>query len=205
MPRTRKTTTGSAPSRARARGPGPAAVAPLTRDLMELLMFGTGRTRRFTQDSPVLPDVWLGYAKRQADTDPYPPLKLLLTPFRDTTAGEVRTLLRDRLAVERRSAGWRAFGHPPEVTPRIVYNQSTVAATLYFEDLIRVVLPLTDWWSRNNALWRLEELQDPAAQRVLAQALKDPEHARVERGRGGGRHRLPSDCLLYTSDAADEL
>ena len=195
MPRTRKTTTRPAVSRAPARGVRPAPVQALTRDLMELLMFGTGRTRRFTQDSAVLPDVWLEYAKQQTDSDPFPPVKLLLTPFRDTGAGEIRALLRSRLAVERRSAGWRAFGHAPEVTPRIVYNQSTVAATLYFEDLVRVVLPLTDWWSRNSALWRLEDLQDSAVQRVLAQALKDPEHARVESGRGGGWRRLPSDVL----------
>ena len=38
----------------------------LTRDLMEQLLFGTGRARRFTQDSPVLPDVWLEYAKQPA-------------------------------------------------------------------------------------------------------------------------------------------
>ena len=39
----------------------------LDRDLMEQLLFGTGRARRFTQDSPVLPDVWLEYAKQPAD------------------------------------------------------------------------------------------------------------------------------------------
>ena len=38
----------------------------LDRDLMEQLLFGTGRARRFTQDSPVLPDVWLEYAKQPA-------------------------------------------------------------------------------------------------------------------------------------------
>jgi hypothetical protein len=30
--------------------------------LLEDLTFGSGRVRRFTQDSPVLPDVWLEYA-----------------------------------------------------------------------------------------------------------------------------------------------
>ena len=41
-------------------------VQKLDRDLMEQLLFGTGRARRFTQDSPVLPDVWLEYAKQPA-------------------------------------------------------------------------------------------------------------------------------------------
>ena len=34
----------------------------LERWLVEQLMFGSGRVRRFTQDTPVLPDVWLEYA-----------------------------------------------------------------------------------------------------------------------------------------------
>ena len=72
----------------------------LDRDLMEQLLFGTGRARRFTQDSPVLPDVWLEYAKQPADdagrragragrrnrrspVEPFPPVKLLLTPYRE--------------------------------------------------------------------------------------------------------------------------
>jgi hypothetical protein len=158
-------------------------------------MFGTGRTRRFTQDSPVLPDVWIAYAQPRASGDPYPPVKLLLTPFRDTSTGEIRNVLRDRLTAERRTAAWRAFGHSPGALPRVVYNQSAVAATLYFEDLVRAVLPLTDWWKRSSEHWGLEELQDPAAQRQLAEALRDPEHARIERGRGRGRQRLSSDVL----------
>ena len=39
----------------------------LSRELMEQLMFGTERVRRFTQDSPVLPDVWLEYTKVRED------------------------------------------------------------------------------------------------------------------------------------------
>ena len=45
----------------------PAAPQRLHRDLMEQLLFGIGRARRFTQDSPVLPDVWLEYAKQPTD------------------------------------------------------------------------------------------------------------------------------------------
>ena len=39
----------------------------LDRRLMEQLMFGAGRVRRFTQDSPVLPDVWLQYMNEGVD------------------------------------------------------------------------------------------------------------------------------------------
>src|SRR5262245_4452614 len=140
------------------------APIPLPRDLMEQLMFGTGRVRRFTQDTPVLPDVWLEYARGPGEPatrltgptderDAHPPVKLLLTPFREAAAGDVSRVLRERLATERRTAAWRAFGHAADRAARVIYNQSTAAATLYFEDLVRVVLPMTDWWDRVTRTW----------------------------------------------------
>jgi serine protease AprX len=180
----------------------------LERELMEQLLFGTGRVRRFTQDSPVLPDVWLEYARGPGEGasrltsavdegDPFPPVKLLLTPYRDSTAGEVRKVLRDRLPVERATAEWQAFGHAPEPLPRVVYSQSTVAATLYFEDLIRVVLPMTEWWNRIARTWTLDRLQSDTAQRWLASALKDPEHPPIDAQAttANQRFRLPPDLL----------
>ena len=186
----------------------------LDRDLMEQLLFGTGRARRFTQDSPVLPDVWLEYAKqppddagrragatgqgsRRAPADPFPPVKLLLTPYREVAAGEVRRTVRERLPVERRAAAWRAFGHAPEPLPRVVYNLSTVAATLHFEDLVRVVLPMTEWWHRLTQDWTVDDIQDKASQRWLAQAIKDPEHQPIRPGaeKAGRRLRVRADLL----------
>ena len=186
----------------------------LDRDLMEQLLFGTGRARRFTQDSPVLPDVWLEYAKQTPDdagrragatgkgshrapADPLPPVKLLLTPYREVAAGEVRRTVRERLPVERRAAAWRAFGHAPEPLPRVVYNLSTVAATLHFEDLVRVVLPMTEWWHRLTQDWTVDDIQDKASQRWLAQAIKDPEHQPIRPGaeKAGRRLRVRADLL----------
>ena len=40
----------------------------ITRQIVEDLMFGTGQVRRYTQDSPVLPDVWLKYLEAGLDT-----------------------------------------------------------------------------------------------------------------------------------------
>jgi serine protease AprX len=146
----------------------------LDRKLVEQLMLGTGRVRRYTQDSPVLPDVWLEFAKGAGD-EPLLPVKLLLTPYRDTTAGDLRRELRRRIESERRSEEWRVFGHDAAVLPRMIYNQTTVAAVLHFEDLVRGVLPLTDWWCRLNEKWPLQGLQAPAVQRKLAQAVQNPE------------------------------
>ena len=112
---------------------------PLTRRFLEDLLFGTGRVRRFTQDSPVLPDVWLDYAGVAGDEDeglharasafPYPAVKLLLTPFRENAAGDVRTMLVDRLELMKGRTDISArFGHKPGY-PRVAYNLTTIAAT----------------------------------------------------------------------------
>jgi serine protease AprX len=165
----------------------------LTRKLMEQIMFGTGRVRRFTQDSPILPDVWLEYAKRpeertslppaakgrKPEDDAFPAVKLLITPYRETSAGDVRSELRDRLRNERKKKEWKVFRHPARPLPRVVYNQTTVAATLHFEDLIRVVLPMTDWWARLDDKWAIKRVAEEGAQEILAQAIQNPERPRA--------------------------
>lgn len=108
--------------------------------LMQHLIFGPGRARRFTQDSPVLPEVWLRYG-----AGPRQPLDLLLTPHRGTTAGETAKELRRRLATIRQmhpSIGGISKDDPPQ----LAYAQGNVVARLYFDELVRAVLPLTDWW-----------------------------------------------------------
>ena len=163
----------------------------IDRKLLEQLMFGTGRVRRFTQDSPVLPDVWLEYAKtpeertslpssRTRPGEPFPPVKLLLTPYREHSTGDVRIELRERLARKREEPAWEAFRHFSAPLPRVIYNQSTVAVDLYFEELIRIVLPMTDWWSQLSQEWKIKTLgvASEATLGLLAQAIKDPERAK---------------------------
>jgi hypothetical protein len=179
----------------------------LDRQLMEQLLFGTGRVRRFTQDTPILPDVWLEVARgRDEDErqtrleatntgDPFPPIKLLLTPLREQTSGTVAQELRRRLREDRATPEWRAFGHDPDKLPRVVYNQSTVAATLYFEDLIRVALPMTSWWARLDRQWKIQGLQIPEVRDILAEAVQDPEHpplAPTGEKKGEKRRLLPA-------------
>ncbi|HEX5757591.1 MAG TPA: S8 family serine peptidase [Thermoanaerobaculia bacterium] len=176
------------------------AALQLSRELLEQLMLGTGRVRRFTQDTPVLPDVWLEYAKGPDDPtrrtgggageDPFPAVKLLLTPYRENSTGDVRKALWERLGEQRKRPEWRRFGHDPKEPPRLVYNQSTVAATLHFEDLIRVVLPMTDWWARLVQRLDFSRLQLADVQKNLAVAVQDPEHPPLL-----GERRLPPDLL----------
>lgn len=186
----------------------------LDRQLMEQLMFGTGRVRRFTQDTPVLPDVWLEYARgRDEDErqtrppdpsdvpstgDPFPAIKLLLTPLREQSAGTVAQELRKRLREDRATQEWQAFGHAPQELPRVVYNQSTVAATLYFEDLIRVALPMTFWWTRLDRQWKIEGIDNPNFRGLLAKAVHDPEHPPLApTGEKEGEERRLPPALLW--------
>jgi hypothetical protein len=123
--------------------------APDDRDWVEKLVFGREKVRRFTQDSPVLPDVWLAYAAAPND-----PLPLLLTPNMQptasgggTTTGMLRKALADALPAERaRPGAWCRKGRrtPPPVG--LAHNQATVLATLWFDELVRVVLPMSGWW-----------------------------------------------------------
>ncbi|HEX9986457.1 MAG TPA: S8 family serine peptidase [Thermoanaerobaculia bacterium] len=160
----------------------------ISRKAMEQLMLGAGRTRRFTQDTPVLPDVWLRYAgvdtadeyKNSARHDE--PQKLLLNPYLDAPAGEVRRELAERLAENK----------DPKSRSRVIYNQSTVSATLTFRDLLRVVLPMTDWWWRKIAPHVVDSksFARPKVREYIARAIEDPEHP----------PKPPDDTLNLTAD-----
>ncbi|HWM91544.1 MAG TPA: S8 family peptidase [Thermoanaerobaculia bacterium] len=175
----------------------PESKPKLDRKLMEQLMFGTGRVRRFTQDSPVLPDVWLEYMKEPGERltgkpekpEPFPSVKLLLTPFRENYAGDIRRELRERLEKEKKEG---------KEVPRVIYNQSTVAATLCFEDLVRVVLPMTSFWERLDKQWKIEALDSETAHKYLAEAVKDPEHPPLlPTGEKEGEMKRPPPALLW--------
>jgi serine protease AprX len=101
------------------------------------LIFRTFGHQRFTQDSPLLPDVWLNYAKADEDV----PLDLILTPRAGHTPGAIATLLESRLSRyhsgDRQAVRERAL---------IAYSRSSVVAKLTFAELMRIVVPMTSWW-----------------------------------------------------------
>lgn len=88
------------------------------------LIYGSLPGRRFTQDSPVMPDVWLAYAQGTE------PVDLLLTPHAGTNPGALAAELNDRV---------------PE-DARVAHSDTYVVAKLSFGDLIAGALPLTVWW-----------------------------------------------------------
>ncbi|MFN2467441.1 MAG: hypothetical protein ABR521_04815, partial [Gaiellaceae bacterium] len=132
----------------------------LTAERLEELIFGTERYRRFTQDSPVMPDVWIRYGR-----DPSRRVDLLLTPHTTSSASELGFELQKRLG----DAG----------TARVAYNESHVVAELAFEELVKVGLPLTHWWREH--VWRprarvsaVGKLRDPAVRKRVIEHIERP-------------------------------
>jgi len=134
----------------------------MERAKIEELFYGTPQEqRRFTQDFPILPDVWIEFAEH-----PTARRELLLTPHDRTNAPTLTRALRERLQAERAVEGpdrklWDRE-HKPEEDARILFNGSVVLAEFSFWELMRVAMPLTDWWSHVVATilddWNREKL-----------------------------------------------
>ena len=107
---------------------------PIPDDLVELILLGPEDDRRQLQDSPILGDVWLAYAASPGDVQ-----DLLITPYREATAGRVAKEISRRL----KSIGRE--GRPVK-TASVAYLQGIIAARLYFAEALRVLVPLTQWW-----------------------------------------------------------
>jgi serine protease AprX len=127
---------------------------------IEYLIFGTERQRRFTQDSPVLPDVWLEYNK----VGPDEPIDLLLTPYKNRPPSELYKKLRERLRAEDEA-------RPDKKRARqMTYNEAYVVAKLTLDEVIRVALPLTRWWV--EYVWKgAEDVEDGTVRKPVK---KDP-------------------------------
>src|SRR2546425_1122872 len=102
--------------------------------LVEFILLGPTDDRRQLQDSPILGDVWIAFA-----TQPDACLDLLITPCMTLPAGQVAAAIEERLdRLAQRPTG--------ADDPNIAYLQGIVATRLYFEELLRVVIPITKWW-----------------------------------------------------------
>ena len=113
-----------------------------------------GRARR-TQDTPVMPDVWLRYirvAEKVATgidgrKSPDDVVDLLLTPWSGVRPGEIAKRLRERLAPSGTGKQTRATGQGHRLTTaRIALSDSRVVACANFETLVRHIVPLSGWW-----------------------------------------------------------
>ncbi|MFL6334131.1 MAG: S8 family peptidase [Pyrinomonadaceae bacterium] len=167
---------------------------------LEEVIFGKTGFRRFTQDSPILPDVWMAYGLNPAE-----PADLLLTPTWGAAPGKLSNVLAARLEAERRAPRWQTFERSEgALDPEIAYNVSAVAVRLYFDEMIRVVLPMTAWWDKyilvdgGRALAQLVGSRSRAHRQKLGAALagsvREPDGAGRRSG-GWDLNRAERDAV----------
>ncbi len=119
----------------------------IPRQLIEYFLLGQtrrGQPERFCQDGGIVLDVWLAFAK-----DPWSAQRVLIVPAEGMSTVHLAAGLHHALAFYRR--GGRARERP-NISPL----ESYVAATLYLDELLRVVLPLSEWW-RDKNLWAIHQ------------------------------------------------
>ena len=107
----------------------------IPRVLVEFILLGPEDDRRQLQDSPILGDVWVEYARCPGQR-----VELLITPHREQAAAETATALHKAVP----------GGAGKDERSDIAYLQGVVAARLTFEEVIRFVLPMTFWWSESR-------------------------------------------------------
>jgi len=109
------------------------------------LLYETPGGLRFTQDSPILPTVWSAYAE-----DPRSQQELILTTGWNEGAGQAARQLRTMLNALRDKRPTLGEGGEPRRRARVSYIPGQLAVRLYFDELMRVVLPLTPWWNETT-------------------------------------------------------
>ena len=132
--------------------------------------FLLGKTRRdaierFTQDAGIVTDVWLAFAR---DTEVGQ--RVLIAPSAGMTTVDVGFSLHSAIQ------GYRATFVPaqPREPAGVSPLENFVAVFLYFDELVRVVLPLTSWWHRKNlgALQRKAFKSGDSLEDLLERAIR---------------------------------
>ncbi len=144
-------------------------------------IFGTEQLKRFTQDSPVMPDVWLEYGRNPGDA-----IDLLLEPHSSSSTAELT------------QAVLQADHTPSDPAPiALAYNQSHVAAKLTFGEMLRSVLPLSEWWQEH--LWPAgtDEVATVLTERrdEIIAGLKEPMREQGRRPTDAGE--LPGTLIWF--------
>jgi hypothetical protein len=142
-------------------------------------VFGLGQLRRYTQDSPVMPDVWTAFGQA-----PDARLDLLLEPHREAGAATLALALqRTPMTAER-------------PVMKLAYNQSHVAAKLTFHELVCGVLPLSGWW--RDYLWPAgtEDVGALLTERK-AEIVAGLENPMREQGRRAVGRELPGALIWF--------
>lgn len=144
-------------------------------DLLMALMYGSPGGQRFTQDTPVLPEVWSRCA-----ISPGQPIEGLIVPRKDHQAHHVASEIYERLSLYRKERGFEG-----RATCGVSDLPSLVTVRCYLDEVVNVILPLTRWW-RSDGMKDLIELPEEdvvrAARDALEQLQTELNHVLSERG-----------------------
>jgi serine protease AprX len=159
-------------------------------EILDKLVRGGADRDRFTQDSPVLPDVWIAYG-----VDPSGRADLLLTPF----AGKNAAVLAAAVVANLRSHA----GVEPS-TAAVAYNEAYVVAKVTLEELLTCVLPLSPWW-KNRVVPAVQDGRahpnvDWLVQVVATIVSGDPDAAERAEGLLRKAQEPPPEPLLWRVD-----
>lgn len=159
------------------------------REFFEKLVYHSTQGRRFTQQSPVMPDVWIHYGM-----EPGKQHELLMEPNWHFTPADLAAALSDRLALDKATA-FRAYRSGKAQGPAIACNQNVVAVRLWFDQLVRAALPLSGWWKNSVAKLSIDDPDDREDE--LSTRLKDTSfEGALVHGLGEGVHsEIPPDVL----------
>jgi serine protease AprX len=137
-----------------------------SQSIVEFVLLGPTNDRRQLQDSPILGDVWIEFAKKPAMA-----VDLLITPDRERPAGPVAVRIAQVIAQMNleREKGQEAH---------VAYLQGIVAARLFFKEVLRI-MPLTRWWRDRNVQEKLQDyVKKPESLRQRIQAIITWAHAK---------------------------
>lgn len=110
----------------------------LPEHLVNALIFETFGDQRYTQDSPIMPEVWVRYAHA-----PRQPLDVLLTPRSGDSPSQLAGRVAKRLATFKGDTSEDAIWAEHD----IAYSRSSLVVKVTFEQLACVIVPMTKWWS----------------------------------------------------------
>src|SRR5262245_15863080 len=121
----------------------------IPRYIIDDLLLGSVRTdviKRFTPNVDIVSDVWAAFARCYRG-----PVRVLISPCEGISAADVGYVLHDCIKEYRgRPEARDAIGPLTRDYPNISPLESFVAVTLYLDELVRVVLPITRLSTERN-------------------------------------------------------
>ena len=169
--------------------------ASIPRSLVEYVLLGPTGDRRQLQDSPILGDVWIAFAK-----EPDKPQELLITPHRSQTGATVAVML-DKAIDDSRRRSVGVTGDPGRAD--VAGLHGIIAARLYFHEVLRIVVPRTEWWGTPRIRKEMEAYSKRASGlarlRTVFETLKKLALAWASQGQGGSVKRPLSAFERYAA------